>query len=128
MKVNRPKTSFSEKLDNKQIGLKEQIVKMIHETPKHYDFETSSNEELIAQSLIENARRGNSQSIKILSEISQTNERETTPEVKVTIVDNTRLEKFMYMTDEELAQWEQEHKGMKEYKITCLTKEIKSKL
>ena len=83
---------------------------------------------MIAQSLIESARNGNPQSIKILSDITNQGENTTTPEIKVNIVDNTRLEKFMYMTEEEYQKFEEEHKGQKEYKITCLSEEAKQNL
>ena len=125
MKVNRPRP---QKKDESKSNLKQQIAKMIQESPKHYDSETSSNEVLIAQSLIESARNGNPQSIKILSDLTNQGESMTTPELKINIVDNTRLEKFLYMTEEEYQKFKEEHEGQKEYKITCLSEEAKMKL
>lgn len=125
MKMNRPRPTETPKQEG---NLKQIIVKMIQENPKQYDSENSSNELLIAQSLIESARNGNPQSIKILSDITNQGENTTTPEIKVNIVDNTRLEKFMYMTEEEYQKFEEEHKGQKEYKITCLSEEAKQNL
>ena len=125
MKMNRPRPQETPK---KEGNLKQTIAKMIQENPKQYDSENSSNELLIAQSLIESARNGNPQSIKILSDITNQGENTTTPEIKVNIVDNTRLEKFLYMTEEEYQKFEEEHKGQKEYKITCLSEEAKQKL
>lgn len=125
MKMNRPRPTETPKQEG---NLKQIIAKMIQENPKQYDSENSSNELLIAQSLIESARNGNPQSIKILSDITNQGENTTTPEIKVNIVDNTRLEKFMYMTEEEYQKFEEEHKGQKEYKITCLSEEAKQNL
>lgn len=125
MKMNRPRPKETPKQEG---NLKQTIAKMIQENPKQYDSENSSNELLIAQSLIESARNGNPQSIKILSDITNQGENTTTPEIKVNIVDNTRLEKFMYMTEEEYQKFEEEHKGQKEYKITCLSEEAKQNL
>lgn len=125
MKITRPRP----KTKNQNEGnLKQQIEKMIQENPKNYDSESSSNEVLIAQSLIESARNGNPQSIKILSDITSNEGKGETPELKVEIVDNTRLEKFLYMTDEEYQKFNQEHEGQKEYKITCLSEEAKQQL
>lgn len=125
MKMNRPRP----KPQNETKGdLKSQIAKILQENPKHYDSETSSNEVLIAQSLIESARNGNPQSIKILSDLSNNEGTKETPEVKVNIVDNTRLEKFLYMTDEQFEEWKKAHEGQKEYKTTCLSEEAKQKL
>lgn len=125
MKMNRPRPTETPKQEG---NLKQTIAKMIQENPQQYDSENSSNELLIAQSLIESARNGNPQSIKILSDLTNQGENTTTPEIKVNIVDNTRLEKFMYMTEEELKKFEEEHEGQKEYKITCLSEEAKQKL
>ena len=125
MKMNRPRPTETPKQEG---NLKQIIAKMIQENPKQYDSENSSNELLIAQSLIESARNGNPQSIKILSDITNQGENTTTPEIKVNIVDNTRLEKFLYMTEEEYQKFKEEHEGQKEYKITCLSEEAKQKL
>lgn len=124
MKLNRPKPK---KPNQNEGNLKQQIAKMIQENPKHYDSDSSSNEVLIAQSLIESARNGNPQAIKILSDLSNNGETQRTPEIKVNIVDNTRLEKFMYMTEEQLEKFKQEHEG-NEYKISCVSEEAKQKL
>ena len=125
MKMNRPRPQETPKQEG---NLKQTIAKMIQENPKQYDSENSSNELLIAQSLIESARNGNPQSIKILSEMTNNGETQQTPELNIHIVDNTRLEKFLYMTEEEYQKFEEEHKGQKEYKITCLSEEAKQKL
>ena len=125
MKMNRPRPTETPKQEG---NLKQIIAKMIQENPKQYDSENSSNELLIAQSLIESARNGNPQSIKILSDLTNQGENTTTPEIKVNIVDNTRLEKFLYMTEEEYQKFKEEHEGQKEYKITCLSEEAKQKL
>ena len=125
MKMNRPKPKEKQK---KEGDLKQTIVKMIRENPRQYDSETSSNELLIASSLIQSARSGNPQSIKILSDLTSKEEGQETPSLNINVVDNTRLEKFLYFTDKELEEWEKTHKGMKEYKITCLTPEAKKKL
>ena len=114
MKMNRPRPQGTPKQEG---NLKQIIAKMIQENPKQYDSENSSNELLIAQSLIESARNGNPQSIKILSDLTNQGENTTTPEIKVNIVDNTRLEKFLYMTEEEYQKFKEEHEGQEEYKI-----------
>lgn len=125
MKMNRPRPQETPKQEG---NLKQTIAKMIQENPKQYDSENSSNELLIAQSLIESARNGNPQSIKILSEMTNNGEAQQTPELNIHIVDNTRLEKFLYMTEEEYQKFKEEHEGQEEYKITCLSEEAKQKL
>ena len=125
MKVNRPRP---QKKNESEGNLKQQIAKMIQENPKHYDSETSSNEVLIAQSLIESARNGNPQAIKILSDLTNQGELKETPSLNINVIDNTRLEKFLYMTEEQFEEWKKEHEGQKEYKITCLSEEAKQKL
>lgn len=125
MKMNRPRPTETPKQEG---NLKQTIAKMIQENPKEYDSENSSNELLIAQSLIQSARNGNPQSIKILSEMTGNGETGETPSLNIHIVDNTRLEKFLYMTEEEYQKFKEEHEGQEEYKITCLSEKAKQKL
>lgn len=93
------------------------------ETPK-----PKTNEEMIVKGMIESAKNGDSRSFQTINSIINGTESGEHPSLQIQVVDNTRLEKFLYMTEEQEQEWEEAHKEMKEYKITCLSEETKMKL
>lgn len=100
--------------------LKEWLRMNPKETPQ-----PKTNEEMIVKGMIESATNGDSKAFQTINSIVYGTEQGETPEVKIEIVDNTRLEKFLYMTDEQFEEWQEEHKNQKEYKITCLSPDTK---
>lgn len=66
------------------------------ETPK-----PKTNEEMIAKGMIESAKNGDSRSFQTINSIINGTESGETPSLQIQVVDNSRLEKFLYMTDEE---------------------------
>lgn len=93
------------------------------ETPK-----PKTNEEMIVKGMIESAKNGDSRSFQTINSIINGTESGETPSLQIQVVDNSRLEKFLYMTDEQFEEWQKEHEGQKEYKITCMTPEARMKL
>lgn len=93
------------------------------ETPK-----PKTNEEMIVKGMIESAKNGDSRSFQTINSIINRTESDETPSLQIQVVDNSRLEKFLYMTDEQFEEWQKEHEGQKEYKITCMTPEARMKL
>ena len=88
-----------------------------------------TNQEKMIQGLITQAKKGDTKAFQTLNEIiNDGNLNGRTPELQIHVVDNTRLEKFLYMTEEQLEKWKEEHKDQKEYKITCLSPEARMKL
>ena len=89
-----------------------------------------NNQEKMIQGLISKAKKGDTKAFQTLNEITGETKELNQPNVDVVlnVVDNTRLEKFLYMTDEQYKQWKIDHEGQKEYKITCQDEEARRKL
>lgn len=118
---------LSKKDEKEQKSLKEKLQEWLQtstSTPRI----PRDNEEKMILGLITSAMNGNSRAFQTINDILNDKNIEGTPEIRVNIVDNTRLEKFIYMNEEQIEQWEREHEGMKEYKITCLDPETREKL
>ena len=111
----------------KEIGMKEMLLEWLEMKSSDLPKPKNNREEII-QGLIREARKGNSQALKTIFSITGEEQGLSTPKIEIEVVDNTRLEKFLYMTDEEYQKFEEEHKNQKEYKITCLNKEARMKL
>lgn len=111
-------------------NLKEIVKKWLEMDPRNIPT-PKNNQEKIIQGLISNAKNGDTKAFQTLNEITgEMEEIKNHPQVELVceVVDNTRLEKFLYMKPEDMAKWEKEHEGMNEYKITCVNERAKAKL
>lgn len=115
--------------EEKEMTLKETVKKWLAMDPGTIPTPKNNQEKMI-QGLISKAKKGDTKAFQTLNEITGETKEMNKPNVDVVlnVVDNTRLEKFLYMTDEQYKQWKIDHEGMKEYKITCLSPEAKQKL
>lgn len=111
----------------KQRSTKEILQEWLQMNPKETP-KPKTNEEMIVKGMIESAKNGDSRSFQTINSIINGTESGETPSLQIQVVDNTRLEKFLYMTDEQFEEWQEEHKNQKEYKITCMTPEARMKL
>jgi hypothetical protein len=111
----------------KQRSTKEILQEWLQMNPKETP-KPKTNEEMIVKGMIESAKNGDSRSFQTINSIINGTESGETPSLQIQVVNNTRLEKFLYMTDEQFEEWEKEHEGQKEYKITCLSPEARMKL
>lgn len=117
------------KLDEeKELDLKATVKKWLAMDPGTIP-KPKNNQEKMIQGLISKAKNGDSKAFLTLNQYTGNgNQDDETPTLEIVVTDNTRLEKFLYFTDEQWEQWQKDHEGMKEYKITCLTPEAKQKL
>ena len=114
--------------EEKEMNLKETVKKWLAMDPGTIP-KPKNNQEKMIQGLISKAKSGDSKAFLTLNGITGEGTEGGTPtNIEIHVVDNTRLEKFLYMTDEQREQWEKDYEGMKEYKITCLSPEAKQKL
>lgn len=113
--------------ESKERSTKEILQEWLQMNPKETP-KPKTNEEMIVKGMIESAKNGDSRSFQTINSIINGTESGETPSLQIQVVDNTRLEKFLYMTDEQFEEWEKEHEGQKEYKITCLSPEARMKL
>lgn len=111
----------------KQRSTKEILQEWLQMNPKETP-KPKTNEEMIVKGMIESAKNGDSRSFQTINSIINGTESGETPSLQIQVVDNTRLEKFLYMTDDQFEEWQKEHEGQKEYKITCMTPEARMKL
>lgn len=111
----------------KQRSTKEILQEWLQMNPKETP-KPKTNEEMIVKGMIESAKNGDSRSFQTINSIINGTESGETPSLQIQVVDNSRLEKFLYMTDEQFEEWQEEHKNQKEYKITCLSPEARTKL
>lgn len=113
--------------ETKQRNTKEILQEWLQMNPKETP-KPKTNEEMIVKGMIESAKNGDSRSFQTINSIINRTESDETPSLQIQVVDNSRLEKFLYMTDEQFEEWQKEHEGQKEYKITCMTPEARMKL
>lgn len=113
--------------ETKQRNTKEILQEWLQMNPKETP-NPKTNEEMIVKGMIESAKNGDSRSFQTINSIINGTESDETPSLQIQVVDNSRLEKFLYMTDEQFEEWQKEHEGQKEYKITCMTPEARMKL
>ena len=115
--------------EKKEMNLKETVKKWLAMDPGTIPTPKNNQEKMI-QGLISKAKKGDTKAFQTLNEITGETKEMNKPNVDVVlnVVDNTRLEKFLYMTDEQYKQWKIDHEGMKEYKITCENEEARRKL
>lgn len=113
--------------ETKQRNTKEILQEWLQMNPKETP-NPKTNEEMIVKGMIESAKNGDSRSFQTINSIINGTESGEHPSLQIQVVDNTRLEKFLYMTEEQEQEWEEAHKEMKEYKITCLSEKTKMKL
>ena len=114
--------------EEKEMNLKETVKKWLAMDPGTIP-KPKNNQEKMIQGLISKAKSGDSKAFLTLNGITgEGTEGGTPPNIEIHVVDNTRLEKFLYMTDEQYKQWKREHEGMTEYKITCKDEEARRKL
>ena len=113
--------------ETKERSTKEILQEWLQMNPKETP-KPKTNEEMIVKGMIESAKNGDSRSFQTINSIINGTESGETPSLQIQVVDNSRLEKFLYMTDEQFEEWQKEHEGQKEYKITCMTPEARMKL
>lgn len=113
--------------ETKERSTKEILQEWLQMNPKETP-KPKTNEEMIVKGMIESAKNGDSRSFQTINSIINGTESDETPSLQIQVVDNSRLEKFLYMTDEQFEEWQKEHEGQKEYKITCMTPESRMKL
>ena len=113
--------------ETKQRNTKEILQEWLQMNPKETP-NPKTNEEMIVKGMIKSAKNGDSRSFQTINSIINGTESDETPSLQIQVVDNSRLEKFLYMTDEQFEEWQKEHEGQKEYKITCMTPEARMKL
>lgn len=113
--------------ETKERSTKEILQEWLQMNPKETP-KPKTNEEMIVKGMIESAKNGDSRSFQTINSIINGTESDETPSLQIQVVDNSRLEKFLYMTDEQFEEWQKEHEGQKEYKITCMTPEARMKL
>ena len=114
--------------EEKEMNLKETVKKWLAMDPGTIP-KPKNNQEKMIQGLISKAKSGDSKAFLTLNGITGEGTEGGTPtNIEIHVVDNTRLEKFLYMTDEQYKQWKIDHEGMTEYKITCQNEEARRKL
>lgn len=111
----------------KKISLKDTLKEWLQMNPEEIP-NPRNNTEMIVKGMIQEARNGDSQAFRTINSLLNDGQGSETPHIEIDIVDNSRLERFLYMTDEERDKWQEEHKDQKEYKITCVSEEAVKKL
>ena len=91
----------------KQRSTKEILQEWLQMNPKETP-KPKTNEEMIVKGMIESAKNGDSRSFQTIN----------------SIINGTESGE----TDEQFEEWQEEHKNQKEYKITCLSPEARTKL